>query len=128
MGVVYMAVHELTHGVFVKLFSGVKPVYFARFPFLCTGNTAFFNKTSFVTVAGCIFSRFPNTFPRKPVEEQAGCIIPRWGSKSRQNRLHQRPNLLPKRRKVLDFKDFSLYQTLGLMVAEKKGFQPQAQR
>ena len=46
-----MALHELTHGVFMKLLSGVKPVYFARFPFLCTGSTAYFNKKSFIIVA-----------------------------------------------------------------------------
>lgn len=51
MSIVYMAIHELTHGVFMKLLSSVKPVYFARFPFLCTGSTAYFNKKSFITVA-----------------------------------------------------------------------------
>ncbi len=48
MGIIYMAIHELTHGIFMKLLSGVKPVYFARFPFLCTGSTAYFDKKSFV--------------------------------------------------------------------------------
>lgn len=51
MVAVYMAIHELTHGVFMRLFSGVKPVYFFRFPFLCTGSTAYFNKKSFVIIA-----------------------------------------------------------------------------
>ena len=50
-GLFYMAVHELTHGFFMKALSGVKPVYFARFPFLCTGSTAYFNKGSFILVA-----------------------------------------------------------------------------
>ncbi|MGI6170095.1 MAG: DUF3267 domain-containing protein [Christensenellales bacterium] len=51
MGVVYMIVHELTHGVFMKLFSKVKPVYFVRFPFLCTGSAAYFNKKNFIIIA-----------------------------------------------------------------------------
>lgn len=51
MCAVYMIMHELIHGVFLKLFSGVKPKYFARFPFLCTGSEAYFNKWSFSIVA-----------------------------------------------------------------------------
>jgi len=51
MIVVYVAVHELTHGFFIKLFSGVKPVYFALFPFVCTGSPAYFNKKSFIVIA-----------------------------------------------------------------------------
>jgi len=51
MCAVYMIAHELIHGVFLRLFSGVKPKYFARFPFLCTGNEAYFNKRSFSIVA-----------------------------------------------------------------------------
>lgn len=48
---IYMLVHELTHGIFLKLLSGVNPVYFVRLPFLCTGSTAYFNKKSFIIVA-----------------------------------------------------------------------------
>ena len=51
MCAVYMVTHELIHGVFLKLFSGVNPKYFARFPFLCTGSEAYFNKLSFSVVA-----------------------------------------------------------------------------
>jgi hypothetical protein len=51
MCAVYMIVHELTHGVFVKLLSGVKPTYLVKFPFLCTGSEAYFNKKSFIIVA-----------------------------------------------------------------------------
>lgn len=51
MCAVYMIVHELTHGVFVKLLSGVKPTYLVKFPFLCTGSKAYFNKKSFIIVA-----------------------------------------------------------------------------
>ena len=50
-GLAYMAVHELTHGIFMRVLSGVKPAYFARFPFLCSGSTAYFNKASFIVVA-----------------------------------------------------------------------------
>ena len=51
MCAVYMITHELIHGIFLKLLSGVKPKYFVRFPFLCTGSEAYFNKTSFTIVA-----------------------------------------------------------------------------
>ena len=51
MCAVYMIMHELIHGVFLKLFSSVKPKYFARFPFLCTGSEAYFNKRSFSIIA-----------------------------------------------------------------------------
>ncbi len=51
MCVVYMIVHELIHGIFLKWFSGVKPDYFLRFPFFCTGSGAYFNKHSFIIVA-----------------------------------------------------------------------------
>ena len=47
----YMIVHELTHGFFVKLLSGVKPTYLVKFPFICTGSTAYFNKKSFIIIA-----------------------------------------------------------------------------
>lgn len=51
MCVVYMITHELIHGVFLKLLSGVNPKYFVRIPFLCTGSEAYFNKRSFSIVA-----------------------------------------------------------------------------
>lgn len=51
MCAVYMIMHELIHGIFMKLLSGVRPKYFARFPFLCTGSEAYFNKRSFGIVA-----------------------------------------------------------------------------
>ena len=51
MCAVYMIMHELIHGVFLKLFSSVNPKYFVRFPFLCTGSEAYFNKRSFCIVA-----------------------------------------------------------------------------
>lgn len=51
MCVVYMITHELIHGFFLKMFSGIKPKYFARFPFLYTGSEAYFTQKSFNIVA-----------------------------------------------------------------------------
>jgi hypothetical protein len=51
MCAVYMIMHELIHGIFLKFLSGVKPKYFVRFPFLCTGSEAYFNKQSFSIIA-----------------------------------------------------------------------------
>lgn len=48
--VIYMIMHELTHGVFFKMFSGIKPTYSVSFPFLCTGSTAYLNKISYIIV------------------------------------------------------------------------------
>jgi len=51
MSIAYMLVHELTHGVAIRIFSGVRADYFFRFPFVCTGSNAFFNKASFIVIA-----------------------------------------------------------------------------
>ena len=51
MAFAYIALHELTHGVAMKLLSGAKPVYFPRFPFVCTGSAAYFNRGSFILIA-----------------------------------------------------------------------------
>lgn len=48
---VYLALHEITHGVFARLLSKAKTKYFVRFPFLCTGCEGYFNKTSFIIVS-----------------------------------------------------------------------------
>lgn len=48
---VYMAVHEATHGVVLQLLTKVKPSYAVRFPFLTTGNHAYLTRRSAVTVA-----------------------------------------------------------------------------
>jgi hypothetical protein len=48
---VYMAVHEVTHGVALQLLTKVKPSYTVRFPFLTTGNHAFLTRRSAVIVA-----------------------------------------------------------------------------
>jgi len=47
---VYMTLHELTHGVFISLLSKTKSKYSFRFPFLTTGTAAYLNKTSFIIV------------------------------------------------------------------------------
>lgn len=49
--VVYMAVHEVTHGVALHLLTGVRPSYSVRFPFLTTGNCAYLTRRSAVIVA-----------------------------------------------------------------------------
>ena len=49
--IVYMAVHEMTHGVALQLLTKVKPSYAVRFPFLTTGNHAFLTRRSAVLVA-----------------------------------------------------------------------------
>jgi hypothetical protein len=48
---VYMAVHEATHGVTLRLLTGVKPSYRLRFPFLITGSRAYLTRRSAAMVA-----------------------------------------------------------------------------
>ncbi|MDZ4089750.1 MAG: DUF3267 domain-containing protein [Arthrobacter sp.] len=48
---VYMAVHEATHGVALHLLTKVKPSYAVRFPFLTTGNHAYLTRRSGIIVA-----------------------------------------------------------------------------
>lgn len=48
---VYMAVHEATHGVTLQLLTKVSPSYKLRFPFLTTGNRAYLTRRSAVIVA-----------------------------------------------------------------------------
>ena len=47
----YMAVHEATHGVVLQILTKVKPSYGVRFPFLTTGNHAYLTRRSAVVVA-----------------------------------------------------------------------------
>jgi len=47
---VYMSIHELTHGLLISLLSKTKSKYRIRFPFLTTGTDAFLNKKSFIIV------------------------------------------------------------------------------
>lgn len=48
--VIYLAMHELTHGLLISLLSKTKSTYKVRFPFLTTGTNAFLNKKSFIIV------------------------------------------------------------------------------
>lgn len=48
--VVYMILHELTHGVFIRLFSHKRANYYFRFPYLATGSSSYFNKKSFIII------------------------------------------------------------------------------
>lgn len=48
---VYMAIHEATHGVTLRLLTKVRPSYTLRFPFLTTGNHAYLTRRSAVIVA-----------------------------------------------------------------------------
>ncbi|MFZ2173166.1 MAG: DUF3267 domain-containing protein [Rhodococcus sp. (in: high G+C Gram-positive bacteria)] len=47
----YMAVHELTHGAFIRFLSRTRPKYSVRFPFLTTGSTAYFSRKDAAVVA-----------------------------------------------------------------------------
>jgi len=47
----YMVVHELTHGLFIRLVSGESPSYSVRLPYLTTGSAAYFDRRGAVTVA-----------------------------------------------------------------------------
>lgn len=49
--IIYMALHELTHGIFMQILSKKKPNYAFRFPYLTTGSLSYFNKTSFFMIA-----------------------------------------------------------------------------
>jgi hypothetical protein len=51
MAIAYIMVHELTHGIVIRIISGVRADYFFRFPFVCTGSKVFFNKASFISIA-----------------------------------------------------------------------------
>lgn len=48
---VYMIVHEATHGVMLQLLTKVKPSYRMRFPFLTTGGNAFLTPRSAIVIA-----------------------------------------------------------------------------
>ena len=48
---IYMAVHEATHGVVLQMLTKVKSFYAVRFPFLTTGNHAYLTRRSAVVVA-----------------------------------------------------------------------------
>ena len=47
----YMVVHELTHGVVLQLVTGVRPTYAVRLPYLTTGSPALLSKRATAVVA-----------------------------------------------------------------------------
>lgn len=49
--VLYMLLHETTHGVLLTAFSGQRSRYALRFPYLTTGNDAFVGRSAFLAVA-----------------------------------------------------------------------------
>lgn len=48
---IYMALHELTHALFIKIFSGTLPSFRIRFPFLSVGSEAVFKQSHFIVIA-----------------------------------------------------------------------------
>lgn len=48
---VYMAVHEATHGVALRVLTGTQPSYAVRFPFLSTSSPLYLTRGSVVIVA-----------------------------------------------------------------------------
>ena len=49
--VVYMALHELVHGVFIRKYSGRRPGYGVGMGYACAGSDAYFNKKSYIIIA-----------------------------------------------------------------------------
>lgn len=49
--VLYMAAHEATHGVTLRLLTGTKPHYAVRFPFLTTSSPLFLTRRSTIITA-----------------------------------------------------------------------------
>ena len=47
---VYLFLHELTHGLFIKLISHQKPKYNLKFPYLTTGTSVYLSKKSFIVI------------------------------------------------------------------------------
>ena len=50
-GLVYMAAHEATHGVTLRLLTGAQPTYRVRFPFLTTSSSFYLTRRSLVITA-----------------------------------------------------------------------------
>ncbi len=49
--ILYMILHELVHGIFMKKFSGVKPHYGFTLTYAYAGSTAYFNKKHYIIIA-----------------------------------------------------------------------------
>lgn len=48
---VYIVLHELTHGVFIKKYSGKRAIYGFGMGYACAGSNAYFNKKSYIIIA-----------------------------------------------------------------------------
>lgn len=48
---IYMSLHELTHTLFIKIFSGSLPSFRIRFLFLSVGSEAVFKRSEFIVIA-----------------------------------------------------------------------------
>src|SRR5690606_21073155 len=48
--VIYMLIHELTHGLFIRIISKQKPTYGFHFPYLITGSNHYYNKLHFMMI------------------------------------------------------------------------------
>lgn len=48
---VYMAVHELTHGAVLRVITGARPRFALRFPYLVTGSRAYLGRRAGIVVA-----------------------------------------------------------------------------
>jgi hypothetical protein len=51
LAIVYMILHELIHGVFMKAFSGIKPRYGFTGIYAYAGSDAFFGRTQYLIIA-----------------------------------------------------------------------------
>lgn len=49
--VLYIVLHELVHGIFMKRFSGIKPHYGFTLMYAYAGSTAYFNKKHYIIIA-----------------------------------------------------------------------------
>jgi len=49
--VLYMVLHELVHGVFMRHYSGVKPTYGYKGVYAYAGSQAYFNKRTYIIIA-----------------------------------------------------------------------------
>jgi hypothetical protein len=49
--ILYMVLHELTHGIFMRKYSGVKPKYGFTGLYAFAGSTAYFNKKSYIIIS-----------------------------------------------------------------------------
>lgn len=49
--VVYMLLHELVHGIFMRLFSGVRPHYGMTALYAYAGSDVYFNRTHYIIIA-----------------------------------------------------------------------------